>query len=41
MGQSGEENIAIHGSFSINAPSGLVQATEEGQGIIWVDKKPQ
>jgi DNA-binding transcriptional LysR family regulator len=38
MGPDGEENIAVHGSFSINDSTALVQAAEEGQGIIWVDK---
>ena len=37
-GINGEERISISGSFSINDSSALVQAAEEGQGIIWVDK---
>ncbi len=38
FGQNGEENISIKGSFSINDSSALVQAAEEGQGILWIDK---
>ena len=37
-GPRGEELISITGSFSINDSSALVQAAEEGQGILWIDK---
>ena len=38
LGPNGEESISINGSFSINDSTALVQAAEEGQGILWVDK---
>ncbi len=38
LGEEGEENIVINGSFSINDSTALVQAAEEGQGVLWVDK---
>jgi len=38
LGPNGEENILINGSFSINDSTALVQAAEEGQGILWIDK---
>ena len=38
LGPNGEENIPINGSFSINDSTALVQAAEEGQGILWIDK---
>ncbi len=37
-GPNGKEIIAINGSFSINDSTALVQAAEEGQGVLWVDK---
>jgi len=37
-GENGEESISINGTFSINDSTALVQATEEGQGILWIDK---
>jgi len=37
-GPNGEENILINGAFSINDSTALVQAAEEGQGILWIDK---
>jgi DNA-binding transcriptional LysR family regulator len=39
LGPDGEENISINGTFSINDSTALVQAAEEGQGVLWVDKK--
>lgn len=38
MGPNGEESISINDSLSINDSTALVQAAEEGQGIVWVDK---
>lgn len=38
IGEKGEETILINGSFSINDSTALVQAAEEGQGILWIDK---
>ncbi len=38
LGEDGEESISIKGSFSINDSTALVQAAEEGQGILWIDK---
>ncbi len=38
LGPDGEESISINGSFSINDSTALVQAAEEGQGILWIDK---
>ena len=38
LGPNGEENISINGAFSINDSTALVQAAEEGQGILWIDK---
>ena len=38
MGPNGEEKISINGSLSINDSTALVQAAEEGQGIVWIDK---
>ncbi len=38
LGEKGEENILINGSFSINDSTALVQAAEEGQGILWIDR---
>ena len=38
MGPNGEEEITINGSLSINDSTALVQAAEEGQGIVWIDK---
>ena len=38
IGPEGEENITIQGSICINDSTALVQAAEEGQGIVWVDK---
>ncbi len=38
LGPDGEESISIKGSFSINDSTALVQAAEEGQGILWIDK---
>ena len=38
LGPNGEEEISINGSFSINDSTALVQAAEEGQGILWIDK---
>ena len=38
IGPNGEERISINGSLSINDSTTLVQAAEEGQGIVLVDK---
>ena len=38
MGSNGEERISINGSLSINDSTALVQAAEEGQGIVFIDK---
>ena len=38
QGPNGEESISINGTFSINDSTALVQAAEEGQGILWIDK---
>ncbi len=38
LGPDGEESVSINGSFSINDSTALVQAAEEGQGILWIDK---
>lgn len=38
MGPNGEERISVDGSLSINDSTALVQATEDGQGIVWIDK---
>jgi len=37
-GTDGEENISVNGSLSINDSTALVQAAEEGQGIVFIDK---
>ncbi len=37
-GPNGEERVSINGSLSINDSAALVQAAEEGQGIVWIDK---
>ena len=33
-----EECISINGCFSINDSTALIQAAEDGQGILWIDK---
>lgn len=38
QGPNGEESVLINGSFSINDSTALVQAAEEGEGILWIDK---
>ncbi|MER2492423.1 LysR family transcriptional regulator [Catenovulum sediminis] len=35
---AGEERIAIKGALSVNDSTALVQAAEDDQGIVWVDK---
>jgi DNA-binding transcriptional LysR family regulator len=37
-GPDGEESISINGSLSINDSTALIQAAEQGQGIVWIDK---
>jgi len=37
-GPNGEESISINGTFSVNDSTALIQAAEEGQGILWIDK---
>lgn len=38
MGPDGEERIPINCSLSINDSTALVQAAEDGQGIVFIDK---
>ena len=38
IGTNGIENILINSCFSINDSTALVQAAEEGLGILWIDK---
>lgn len=38
IGPNGIENISISSCFSINDSTALVQAAEEGLGVLWIDK---
>ncbi len=38
IGENGEERIHIDGALSVNDSTALVQAAEQGQGVLWIDK---